>query len=172
MELLPQYFLVYETPVGVRYCYPVPELEGYPTSWGPEVTWVVPGCELGRVVVLGRWLVSDEQLGEVIASWLPPKVRGPHRKVECLPVGSYARGMWEFFPTRPSEEMITHVEDCGDGECLRCAVFREIYEREWVQPPAEARMVSFTEWQPLPGGVVCDRCIEMIIGGADGAPAR
>lgn len=147
--LLPRYYLVHATPAGDRYVYPPPELEGYPKCWDPpEVAWTSPD---GIVRDAGGWLVSDTMLGDVCASWLPPREPGERRKTTTPPGDPYSRQAWEAALDVPPAEEVEHFGHHDSEGCVRCNVFRAVYDREWVQPPAETRVVSFTGWMPLPG---------------------
>lgn len=158
-ELLPRYYLVHDTPVGRRFAYPIPALDGYPPYAKPVVTWsVLAGAQvLIEIVQSGSWLITDGELREVTASWLPPEQPGEWRKRQEPPTSAYsltayALEVWDTAPLEPPDDDLEHrsEHEFEDG-CLRCMMFRAVYQRESVQPPAEVRTFDFSGWVPLPG---------------------
>lgn len=151
-HVLPRYYLVHDTPAGRRFAYPVPVLEGYPQSYDkPTVTWWA--ADQISVVEKDGWLISDTKLQEITASWLPGWEFGDWQRRNEAPTDTYAQAVWVGVPATPSEEDVRHLSEHEfEGECLRCSVFRRVYERERVQSPVEVRTVDFTGWVPFPGG--------------------
>lgn len=148
--VLPLYYLTHDTPQGPRFAYPVPALEGWPgyPLGAPSVTWTAPGTTIS---VAGKWLVTDNPLREVTASWLPSKRPDGWRKCAEGPEGVFVRPAWVDAPAEPTTNDVEHWNSHNSEDCLRCQVFLAINELVYTQPPAEIRTVDFTAWVPLPG---------------------
>lgn len=151
--VVPRYYLVHDTPAGARFAYPVPVLEGFPNrSWSGDPEWVSWTSTVAEIEQVGKWLIATGPLGEVTASWLPAKMLGTWRKTENPPADPYSRPAWDAAPGLPTDDELDHFQEHDSDEgCIRCQVFRVIYERPRVQPPPVQLTVDFSGLVPLSG---------------------
>lgn len=156
--LIPNYYLIHETPAGTRYTYPQPSTPAEVGKWpGSAGTWGSP--DVDTVVVPGstshtpqKWVVADRPLSTLVLPWRESQGYGGWVKRENAPDDPIAASAWRTWEDQPSADLLTHWEaaDSDSGHCGTCATFRAVYERErlWADRAYE---VDVRSWLPLPG---------------------
>jgi hypothetical protein len=157
-DVIPNYYLVHETPVGLRYAYPR-ALIGIVQrpSYGVDVSDVEVSEPAGADYALAKdWLVSNAPIVELRSSRPGARVPDGWGKRDHVstdgPASPDLRAAFDTAPDRPDRADAEHFSEHDAAHaCWECLLFASTYALRSVPGEPIVQTERLDGWQPLAG---------------------
>lgn len=159
-DLIPNYYLVHDTPTGRRYAYPRARLTlasvkrpTYGTDTGSVEVSEPSGVDH---TLTGDWLVTDQPVTELRSTRAGARVPDGWGKRDHVstegPVSPDLRAAFDHAPDRPDPADVEHyAEHDAAHACWQCLLFAATYTARSVPGDPIVETERLDGWQPLAG---------------------